>query len=64
MLCYRDMTFCPKDINKECAERIICDRVMTPADEKRTEDSAFPVAYFADKPECFKEKENGQTGRD
>ena len=55
MLCYRDMTFCD---SRDCADWDRCPRAYT---EKVKRDAEAwmkdpPVCFFAEKPECFKEK--------
>lgn len=55
MLCYRDMTFC--SYYKECKVGENCFRALT--DEiLRAELFDLPICKFAEKPNCFKEKEN------
>lgn len=54
MLCYKDITFC--NFYKECKEE---DCVITMTDEvvKKAKDFGLPICHYADKPECFKSKE-------
>jgi hypothetical protein len=65
MICYRDRTFCP--FWEECKDGKDCTRALTPKvyeDAKKwwgffkTEGDP-PIAYWAEKPECFKDK--GET---
>jgi hypothetical protein len=59
MICYKDRTFCP--FYKGCADGNNCsaaltDRIIENAIIWWGNDGA-PIAQFAEKPECFKEKE-------
>jgi murein endopeptidase len=59
MMCYRDMTFCT--YYKECKAGNTCDRALTYW--VKAEARAWwggvgvPIATYADKPECFQDKE-------
>ena len=53
MLCYRDMTYCGY---ADCAD-LKCNRRLTDAVEKAAELLKLPISQFAERPDCFKEKE-------
>lgn len=50
MVCWRDKTFCPKEINKECQHNKKCNRVLK-------ENPSLPACYYTSKPMCFQKKE-------
>lgn len=58
MICYKDMTFCKYSNCKKWDE---CHRALTPkikaAAEKWWGDKNYPIALFAELPECFEVKD-------
>lgn len=55
MIHFKDMTFCPDGVNRKCADRVGCHRVMTAADKKAANKSQLPVSMYLDEtaPYCF-----------
>lgn len=52
-LVYRDMTWCSYS---DCTD-LKCTRRLTQAVEQSAELLRLPISQFAEKPDCFKEKE-------
>ena len=59
MLCYWDMTFCP--FWKECADGEDCFRRLDEIALWSAGLHNLPIAQFTDKPDCFKEKQDGSS---
>lgn len=54
MMCYKDMTWCTFS---DCKNKDNCHRYFTKEDRARATkwwgNEDFPLAYFAEKPDCF-----------
>lgn len=59
MMCYKDMTFC--GYWKECRDGKKCLRALTEDVEKRAEKCNLLIAQFGEKPDCFKEIDDGDN---
>ena len=60
MMCFRDMTFCP--YSSKCWHGDTCKRAWTKDLQAEAEawwgKPGAPVAFYDDKPDCFKEATN------
>jgi len=61
MLCYKDKSWCPNEISKDCIKRVECPDVPTTLDMMSAERANLPLSFISypfedDKPECFEEK--------
>lgn len=58
MLCYKDRTWCPEFIHRDCTHKNTCDRVLTrEVQEKAIDwwgDDNAPIRIFSSKPDCYK----------
>ena len=55
MLCYRDMAFCR--FYEGCEQGDTCERAATPEVWEGAEAARLPLDVYADKPQCFNQKE-------
>lgn len=53
MICYRDKTWCTW--YKDCADRQMCDRVLTPEERAKAESLNLPISQFMAPPKCHTE---------
>lgn len=58
MLCYRDMTYCP--FYKDCKSGDVCERALNNSVKKNADKwwgkPGAPICRYAERPECFKSK--------